>query len=83
MDFHESHAWHLMMVNVRADGQTVAHTSDLEPLPQRWESKGIGGSRTWFACSSDCCEAVADSGLRASGSSDPIAIKGPSNGDMP
>ncbi len=46
MDFHEWDAWHLMMVNVRADGQTVAHTSDLETLPQRWESKGIGGSRT-------------------------------------
>ena len=44
MDFHEWDAWHLMMVNVRADGQTVAHTSDLETLPQRWESKGIGGA---------------------------------------
>ncbi len=62
MDFNESRAWLLMMVNLRTDGQTVAQTSDLETRPRRRESKRIGGSRAWSACSSDCCEAVADSG---------------------
>jgi len=58
-----------MMVKLRAGGQTVAQTSDLETRPQRMESKRIGGNRTWSACSSDCCEAVADSVWQASGSS--------------
>jgi hypothetical protein len=55
MGFHDPQHWFLTIHGPQPSRDTLGTESDLDNAAADEGNLGEGGSRTWFACSSDCC----------------------------